>query len=239
MNPDGSSQTRITTNTVMDSHPAWQPLAVLDGYPRPKGADVAGFSLVPAFRPCRAYNSTHGPPLDSRSCHPPKLLSRYLTVGTPDANARAARFAGKVVTRVIMGNPGTTADEADLAFNVQLSDIRRADSLADYTGQVRARFVNRRLTDRETAAPGGGFQAGTVRDGSMGFTVPCTATADTSIGSSCSLATTMDALAPGAVKEKMRAIWALGQVQVLDGGPDGAVSTADNDLFAVQGLFVP
>jgi len=26
---------------------------------------------------------------------------------------------------------------------------------------------------------------------------------------------------------------------VYDGGPDGVVSTQDNTLFAVQGLFVP
>jgi hypothetical protein len=37
----------------------------------------------------------------------------------------------------------------------------------------------------------------------------------------------------------MRAIWALDQVQVFDGGPDGVVATADNSLFAVQGIFVP
>jgi hypothetical protein len=28
-------------------------------------------------------------------------------------------------------------------------------------------------------------------------------------------------------------------VQVMDGGADGLVSTADNALFATQGLFVP
>jgi hypothetical protein len=36
-----------------------------------------------------------------------------------------------------------------------------------------------------------------------------------------------------------RAIWELGQVRVYDGGPDGLAATADNSLFAVQGVFVP
>jgi hypothetical protein len=44
---------------------------------------------------------------------------------------------------------------------------------------------------------------------------------------------------PGAVVEGKRAIWQMGQAQVFDGGPDGNVATADNTLFATQGLFVP
>ena len=37
----------------------------------------------------------------------------------------------------------------------------------------------------------------------------------------------------------MRAIWQLGQVQVLDGGADGVASTTPNTVFAEQGIFVP
>jgi hypothetical protein len=70
--------------------------------------------------------------------------------------------------------------------------------------------------------------------------VPCTATAaNTAIGSSCTLNTTVDALVPGTIKEGRRAMWALGQVRVNDGGPDGVVSTTPNTLFLVQGVFVP
>ena len=37
-----------------------------------------------------------------------------------------------------------------------------------------------------------------------------------------------------------RALWEMEQVQVRDGGPDGdAASTADNELFLTQGVFVP
>ena len=36
-----------------------------------------------------------------------------------------------------------------------------------------------------------------------------------------------------------RTVVGITQVQVFDGGPDGNASTADNSLFAVQGLFVP
>ena len=69
--------------------------------------------------------------------------------------------------------------------------------------------------------------------------MPCTATGDTTIGSTCAVATTADAVTPGVIKEGMRAIWQLGQVQVLDGGADGVASTTPNTVFARQGVFVP
>jgi hypothetical protein len=69
--------------------------------------------------------------------------------------------------------------------------------------------------------------------------VPCAGTIDTTIGSTCSVSTSADALTPGMVKESARAIWALGEVTVDDGGPDGVASTHDNTPFAVQGVFAP
>ena len=70
--------------------------------------------------------------------------------------------------------------------------------------------------------------------------MPCAATpADATIGSTCSVSTTFDAVTPGSVPEGKRSIWELGQVQVFDGGPDGVASTPGNSLFAVQGVFVP
>ena len=49
----------------------------------------------------------------------------------------------------------------------------------------------------------------------------------------------MDTLIPGAVPEGKRSVWAMDQVQVFDGGPDGDVTTAPNTLFMVQGTFTP
>jgi hypothetical protein len=34
-------------------------------------------------------------------------------------------------------------------------------------------------------------------------------------------------------------MWQLGDLEVLDGGPDGDVDTADNTVFLRQGIFVP
>ena len=81
-----------------------------------------------------------------------------------------------------------------------------------------------RLTDT------GGGQAATAQDFTFPVTMPCTATASTSVGATCGVATTLDAVTPGAVTAGARAIWELAGVEVLDG--DGA-------RFARQGIFVP
>jgi hypothetical protein len=48
-----------------------------------------------------------------------------------------------------------------------------------------------------------------------------------------------DAMVPEAVLEGRKAIWEIDSVQVLDGGADGIASTDPNDLFMVQGYFLP
>ena len=70
--------------------------------------------------------------------------------------------------------------------------------------------------------------------------MPCVATADPALKSTCDVATGLDAVIPGASPEGTRAVWALDHVEVYDGGPDEDTSTeADNSLFVTQGLFVP
>lgn len=72
------------------------------------------------------------------------------------------------------------------------------------------------------------------------MTVPCAATADGTVGSTCSVLTSANSVLPNAVVEGKRSIWEIGQVQVFDGGADGVASTTgDNTAFMTQGLFVP
>jgi hypothetical protein len=50
----------------------------------------------------------------------------------------------------------------------------------------------------------------------------------------------VNAVVPGLVRERRRAIWQLGDVLVLDAGPDGTLSTSgDQSVFLRQGVFVP
>ena len=210
--------------------------SVLDGYPRPKGATPFRVPLVPAFAECTAPNRTHGEPLDSPSCNPPSQGSDHLTVGTPDANGKPAESIGSLRADVIVGDPSTSADESDVALSFQLTDVRRRSDLGDYTGELEAGAVVR-ITD---GANGAGAAPGTVEDFRYAFPIQCIATADVTIGSTCSATTTADALVPNTIQERERAVWALGQVVVMDGGSDGLASTgAGNTPFARQGIFVP
>jgi hypothetical protein len=208
------------------------------GYARPKSATPVRASLVPAYRQCTAPNRTHGPPLGFGSCNPPAEHSAQLTVGTADANGQPPGSAGSIRFSVRVGDPGTPADEADVGLSFVLSDVRRRSDLADYTGELRA-TVPTRITDKDNPPSAGGAADGTMADNSFGFTVPCAPTSSTSLGSTCGVTTTIEAVVPGAIKEGMRANWELGRIDVFDGGPDNDADTAPNTLFATQGVFVP
>jgi hypothetical protein len=208
------------------------------GYPRPKGATPVLVSLALAYRPCTSPNRTHGAPLVSGSCNPPVRSSNFLTVGTLDANGAPAQGAASVRLEAKAGDPATMADEADLKLLASATDVRRQSDLQDYTGELGASTVLR-LTDRNNAVSGSGTDPATVVDLTYSFAVPCQTTADTGIGSACSVSTSADALVAGTVLEEKRSIWQLGQVQLFDGGPDGVAATQDNTLFEVEGLFAP
>jgi hypothetical protein len=207
-------------------------------YPRPRGATPFRVPLVPAYAQCTAPNRNHGSPLVYPSCRPPAPRSSLLTVGTPDANGKGANSIGSVLFRVIVGDPDTPANEADVAVSMNLTDVRRSGVLTDYTGEIRETTMLR-LTDRRSGPAGNGRDDATMVDVPMSVDVACSGTPDSAVGANCSIATAVNALIPGAVREGERAIWELGTVEVYDGGPDGVGSTADNTVFARQGLFVP
>jgi len=131
-----------------------------------------------------------------------------------------------------VGDPSTTTDEADLSLRVQISDVRVQGTLADYAGEIEAQ-AQTRMTDHEGAI------TATAQDVRFPLTTQCAPTASTTIGSTCSLTTTLDTLIPGAVVERARTILQLGQVRVVDGGPDGDTATEPNTVFLRQGLFIP
>jgi hypothetical protein len=229
------------TNTPDRSEvdPDWQPLKPA-GYARPRAATPVSIRLVPASKPCTAPNATHGAPLSSPSCSPPSASSDYLTVGTPDANLMSANFTGLVSLKAISPSPDPgDGDQTDVTIQTNLTDVRKRSDLSDYSGEIGV-VLSMRMTDRHNAkqfsAP---IFSGTATDTSLNVSVSCVPTGDATIGSTCSSSTTADALMPGLVLERKRAVWELGQVRVYDGGADGDADTADNTLFAVQGLFAP
>jgi glucose/arabinose dehydrogenase len=209
---------------------------VTPNYARPKGATPILTALVPAYTSCASPNRTHGPPLSGGSCNPPAQESGFLTVGTLDANGAVAKSAGSVRLDAVLGDPTTPADEADLKLASSITDVRRRSDLLDYPGELQVRLPIR-ITDKNNSPPAG--SSATTQDSFFAFTVPCAATSDTTVGSTCAVSTTADAVLAGVIKEEVRSIWKVGQIEVLDGGPDGLASTANNTVFARQGVFAP
>jgi WD40-like Beta Propeller Repeat len=229
VNADGSGATQVThpQSWQRDADPDWQP--ILRGYVRPKAASPTYISLVPAYEPCTTSNRVHGPPLSFNSCSPPTRSSSQVTIGTADANGAPTKSTAYIRAATIAGDPSTPADEADLSLAAGATDVRNASDLSDYTGALDARLPIR-ITDRDNTPYPGGPGPGTVTDTTFSFSVPCAATADATVGSSCSIITTADATVPGTIVEKRRTVWALDGADVRDG---------NGNAFLAQGLFVP
>jgi hypothetical protein len=211
------------------------------GYPRPKAAGQLRVSLVPAYTSCAAPNRIHGPPLAFASCSPPVQASAWLTVGTEDANLQPANSEGMIKLQVVPGNPQTTQNEADVKVYVFDTDIRNKSDLSDYVGKIQVSMPLRITDSFNDVSPGGSArEPGTMIDVPFPINAPCATTpTDPSIGSTCVIATTINSLYPGAIKEGYRDVWGFGQTQVYDGGADGDPSTGENTLFQVEGMFVP
>jgi hypothetical protein len=138
----------------------------------------------------------------------------------------------------VVGDPGGP-DDADITIAVNIVDVYRQGTLADYVGELRTK-IPLRLTDKDNTPHPGGPGAGTMRDAEFAFNVPCASTADTTVGGTCALTTTSDTLIPGMAKEGRRSIWGFGQVRLDDGGADSDADTqGDNTAFMKQGIFVP
>lgn len=214
------------------------------GFPRPKSATPLQAALVPAYQACSSSNRTHGPPLAHPACNPPIRSSTPLTVGTPDANGFASNSTGYMRYGVVLGDPSTSADEADVSITVDITDVRNHPAGSDYTGRVLL-TAPLTITDNNNAAETP--EPGTTEARPFEVPVQCSATADTTRGGTCVLTTSYDAVIPGAVSERQRAIWALGQIQIKDAGPNGTgyascpptCGDGDETVFMRQGIFVP
>ena len=192
-NADGSGAMQIATGAGISD---WQPVHTPSTYVRPKGATPMYLSLVPAFKPCAAPNRQHGPPLAFGSCNWPQTESPVLLVSAGDTRLRSV---GSLLVKVLAGAPGG-ADDTDVQLRFSLTNVMNASDLSEYTGGLRAK-IGVRVTDREQLFPA---VSSTTAGFPLEWTVPCAATPDPNIASSCALDTTLDALLPGAAAEGTR-----------------------------------
>ena len=217
-------------------------------HPRPKSATTVRMPLVPAYQPCLSPNGTHGPPLESPSCNPPVHASDFVTVGTPDVNDAPANFEGFLRFRAVPGAPGPP-DDSEIVITASVSDVRCKPTTSacgnandtggpDYTGGLQG-VGTVRFTDHDNGAgEDGGSDPATVVDIAFPINLNCASTTDATTGGICNITSTCLGCL-GAIKDGRRTVAELSELQVFDGGSDGLVQTADNTLFAVEGVFVP
>ncbi len=157
VNADGSGLTDVSgVGEDQVFTPAWQGIPIT-AYPRPKAAPSIRAPLVPAYRPCDTGLATlvHGAPLAAPSCAASGLTSSQLTLGTPDSNGQAAGSTAQVRIARIGESPidATNGDQADIAYEFTVTDVRRSSDLSDYAGALRV-DAPLRLTDKDsTPAP--------------------------------------------------------------------------------------
>jgi hypothetical protein len=258
----GGPHTKVTDFLGPDVNPAWQaldspppppPPPVNGAYVRPAGSSPSAVPLVVAYNQCTAPNRSHGTPLAFPSCWPPVPSSNNVTTGTPEVNTAQANLQGRVKIKVLFGVPGPP-DDSDVLFSGSVTDVRcagattacgnaNAEAGPDYTGQMQGTMTVR-ITDRDNSDPGppaGPYNQGaTVVDIPFPIVFSCANTASTAVGGTCTVSvTSANAVVPSAVRDGKRAVWGLGQLEVMDGGPDGNNSTAPNRVFLRAGLFVP
>jgi Acetyl xylan esterase (AXE1) len=209
-------------------------------YPRPGSATPLRVPLVTGYAQCTSPDTVHVAPLTLPSCSQPAQESTLLT------SSSDGRGAGYVRLNVIVGDPGTAADEADIGIVMSTSDVRNSSDSSDYTGQVILRTAMR-ITDRSN---GSGADPGTVQDVDFSLPVDCVATANPRAGSMCSVNTTADTLVPGFAREGGRAVISTESVSVLDAGPDDtlappvgdcppACGSGDESTFLREGVLAP
>jgi hypothetical protein len=219
---------------------------VAAGYPRPRGATPARFSLVPAYQPCVSANSFHGPPLGYNSCTPPTQDSGVLTVGSPDANGHPASSTSSV--KFLVAGTGT-----DVQLEATINDVLcrttnpacPSGPLSDFAGRLLIKATVR-LTDKYNGSPA--VESATVQDFDVQMPIQCVATAVINTGGDCSGTLSVNAAYPGAVTAGQRATWQIQTLQVMDPGPNGTgfgsgcpatCGDGDETAFMRPGVFTP
>jgi TolB protein len=209
------------TNVGDDRDPDWQP--VTTAQVRPQGATPMYLPLTLAFNDCGA-GPTHDPPFNTSTCGPAQASSPDLTVGEPQVNGKPSKANGFIKIRTLSPSNGEVT--------VGITDVRCKNyfpgcnvMLGDYSSFVRL-AMDFQITDRATAAG----TAATIPSVSLTTNVPCTTTADTTVGSSCQLTTDINSIVPGAIVAGKRASWVLNSTTIYD---------TSSHKFMVPGSFYP
>ena len=173
-------------------------VAVKAPYQTPLTASPLNVSLVPLFKqagtPGNPTNASHAAPFSVGSSTPPATTA-VAHVGT--AGAGSAQMA------VTPGDVNTAADEANVSFTANATDVRATSPTGpDYnpnpSGPDLTLVTKFRISDLSNG--GAATDQGTLTDLDFAIPVDCATTAG-GAGSNCSASTTADAVSPGMIKE--------------------------------------
>src|SRR6185312_9601037 len=87
--------------------------------------------------------------------------------------------------------------------------------------------------------PCGSSCPGTMIDFEFSAPINCSATADPTVGSTCSVSTSADGVLPGMVRESRSSAIQTFRVRIHDAGPNTTVGDADDARMASQGIYIP
>jgi PKD repeat protein len=226
----GASHT-ITTPSSASTY-----TARFKAFPHPSAAPEVGASLVPVFRQCgtgaNPSNGEHSLPLGDDACLPP--------VGTGTARI-GPEAVGSARFEVTPGDldPGN-GNQADVLVTGGMTDVVTQLG-ADYDPMPldpdMTLLSRMRITDRSNGASN--RDIATTTDLFFPIPVDCAATIDPATGATCSVDTTMNAIAAGAITEGKDAVIQFFRVRLDDAGANGTRGDSDDRIFATQGVYVP
>jgi hypothetical protein len=218
----------------------------------PKSAGLLHFVLVPNFRQtisatqCSARGgqpSTHGLPLGLSSCNPPAFIPGTVA----HAGVKATSTAD--ITVIPGDTDPTNGNGADVSLVGSGTDVRSGSATgpdydpnpsgADITSVAKIRVSDHYNTTTGQPCSSTTSCPGTMQDLDFMTPVTCTATADPTIGSTCSVSTTANAVVPNSVLENKNGVIQTFRLRIADAGNNGVPGdTDDRDAF-MQGIYIP
>jgi hypothetical protein len=211
----------------------------ITGCEHPASADVLDVALVPAFRQtistsqCSARGgapSTHGPPLAFASCNPPGYAPGTVANMGP-SSVGSAQFV------VIPGDE--EGNEPDVAIALNATDVRTRQDGSDYSPNANGGDVTLvqkfRLTDFFNGANN---DQGTTVDFDYPVQAECAPTPDPSVGSTCNVLTSANALQFGTAQAGGDSMVQVFRVRLNDAGANGQPGDSDDRIFAQQGIAI-
>jgi glucose/arabinose dehydrogenase len=154
-------------------------------------------------------------------------------------NASAGPYTTACTTAATCSD-GTTLAQPYCAAGAGSSSACVAGTDVTFTARLPGAQASKGIRITDTFNGGTADVSATASDGSFAIPMDCRPTpSDSTIGSTCAVNTSANALVPGVVRTGDKSIWQVGEIGVTDSGPDGTRGNSDDETLAVQGIYIP